>query len=237
MLLDRKRINKWAKWVALFLAIVFAGGFLFLGVGYGGAGFNVSSAFSCSNQKTVDNPQTPKEKIAVYQAALDKNPSDTAALLGMATVYQQNDQLTVAAVYLEKVIAADPSQKDVYIRLANIYLNANVAQYGAAVTVLNKATSVDANNPDVYLKLGTAQNGLGQTEAAVLAWQKYLQLAPNGEMAKVVKEQIAKLSQKATTTTTTAGSATTTTAGSATTTTAGPTTTATTGLTTTSTTQ
>jgi cytochrome c-type biogenesis protein CcmH/NrfG len=227
LLLDRRRINKWARWVALFLAIVFAGGFLFLGVGYGGAGFNVSDAFSCSNQKTVDNPQTPKEKIAVYQAALDKNPSDTAALLGMATVYQQNDQLTVAAAYLEKVIAVEPSQKDVYIRLANIYLNAKVAQYGAAVTVLNKATSVDANNPDVYLKLGTAQNGLGQTGAAVLAWQKYLQLAPNGEMAKVVKEQIDKLSKEATTTTT-AGSTTTTTAGSTTTTTAGPTTTATT---------
>jgi cytochrome c-type biogenesis protein CcmH/NrfG len=225
LLLDRRRINKWAKWVALFLAIVFAGGFLFLGVGYGGAGFNVSDAFSCANQKTVDNPQTPKDKIAVYQAALDKNPSDTAALLGMATVYQQNDQLTVAAAYLEKVIAVAPSQKEVYIRLANIYLNANVAQYQAAVTVLNKATSVDPSNPDVYLKLGTAQNGLGNTGAAVLAWQKYLQLAPNGEMAAVVKEQIDKLSQKATTTTT-AGS-TTTTAGS-TTTTAGSTTTSTT---------
>ena len=46
MLLDRRRIKKWAKWVALFLAIVFAGGFLFLGVGYGGAGFNLSDAFS-----------------------------------------------------------------------------------------------------------------------------------------------------------------------------------------------
>ena len=216
MLLDRRRINKWAKWVALFLAIVFAGGFLFLGVGYGGAGFNVSDAFSCSNQKTVDNPQTPQDKIAVYQAALDKNPNDTAALLGMATVYQQNDQLTVAAAYLEKVIAVDPSQKEIYIRLANIYLNANVAQYQAGVTVLNKATSVDPSNPDVYLKLGTAQNGLGNTEAAVLAWQKYLQLAPNGEMAAVVKEQIDKLSQKATTTTTAAGS-TTTTAGATTT--------------------
>ena len=43
------------------------------------------------------------------------------------------------------------------------------------MTVLNKATSVDANNPDVFLKLGTAQNS-GTTEAAVLAWQKYLRV-------------------------------------------------------------
>ena len=49
----------------------------------------------------------------------------------------------------------------------------------------------------MYLKLGTAQNSLGHTEAAILAWQKYLQLAPNGDMATVVKDQIDKLSKKA----------------------------------------
>lgn len=231
MLLDRKRINRWAKWVALLLAVVFAVGFLFMGVGYGGAGFNLSSLFT-GDKKVSDNPQTPDEKVAAYQATLAQNPNDTTALLGLATVYQQNDNLKTAAVYLEKIIAIDPSQKDIYLRLANIYLNANVADYEAAVAVLNKLTSLDSENPDVYLKLGTAQNSLGHTEAAILAWQKYLQLAPNGDMATVVKEQIDKLSKKATTTTT--AGATSTTAGGSTSTTGS---TATSGFTTTSTAQ
>jgi len=224
LLLDRKRINKWAKWVALFLAIVFAGGFLFMGVGYGGAGFNLSSIFTGDN-KVSDNPQTPEEKIAAYQATLDQNPNDVTALLGIATVYQQNDNPAAAAAYLEKVLEVDPNQKEVYIRLANIYMSADVAQYQAAVTVLNKATSVDPSNPEVYLKLGTAQNSLGKNEEALLAWQKYLQLAPDGDMASVVKEQIDKLKKTATTTTavtnTTAVGATTTTGASTTTTTTG----------------
>lgn len=230
MLLDRKRINKWAKWVALFLAIVFGGGFLFLGVGYGGAGFNVSEAFSCSNQSTTASSQTADQRVAAYQATLAQNPNDVTALLALATIYQQNDDLKTAASYLEKVIAVDPTQKDVHLRLANIYLNVNVANYESAVTVLNKLTSLDPENPDVYLKLGTAQNSLGRTEAAILAWQKYLQLAPNGDMAAVVKEQIDKLSKKATTTST---AGTSTTAGAATTSTTGST--ATSGSTTTST--
>ena len=82
------------------------------------------------------------------------------------------------------------------------------------------------SNPDVYLKLGTAQNTLGNTEAALLAWQKYLELAPNGDMATVVREQVEKLSKKPTTTTTsttsTSGSTATTAAGSSTTATTTP---------------
>ena len=111
------------------------------------------------------------------------------------------------------------------MRLANIYMSADVGNNGAAVTVLNKATQVDANNPDVYLKLGTAQNALGNTEAALLAWQRYLELAPNDDMATVVREKVEELSKKPTTTTTstaTSGSTATTAAGSSTTATTTP---------------
>ena len=213
MLLDRKRINKWAKWVALFLAIIFAVGFIFLGVGYGGGGFNISSLFTGSKSSTATNA-TPQEKLAAYQATLAKNPADVNAMLGIATLYQDANNFKAAAVYLENVVALDPSQKAVYIRLANLYLSSDLADYQSAATILNKATAVDPNNPDVYLKLGSAQNNLGNTEAAILAWQKYLELAPSGDMASTVQAQITKLSSKATTTTTAAG-ATTTTSGAA----------------------
>lgn len=216
MLLDRRRIRKWAKWVALALAVVFVVGFLFMGVGYGGAGFNLSSLFTGKKSTDATN-QTPDQKLAAYNETLKQNPNDVNALLGAATLLQQANNYSAAVVYLEKVLAVDPNQKDVYLRLANLYLSQELSDYKAAATVLNKATSVDPNNPDVYLKLGSAQNSLGNTQAAILAWQKYLELAPNGDMASVVKDEITKLSAKATTTTS-AGAATSTTAGGATTT-------------------
>jgi cytochrome c-type biogenesis protein CcmH/NrfG len=225
LLLDRKRINKWAKWVALLLAIVFAAGFLFMGVGYGGAGFNLSELFT-GDKSVKDNPQTPEDKIAAYQAQLTQNPKDVAALIGLATVYQQNEDLLRAAAYLQLALEADPSQKELYLRLANIYMSGDVSNYAAAVEVLNKATQVDASNPDVFLKLGTAQNSLGNTEAALLAWQKFLVLAPDDDMATVVQEKVDELSKKPTTTTTsttsTSGSTATTAAGSSTTATTTP---------------
>jgi cytochrome c-type biogenesis protein CcmH/NrfG len=213
LLLDRKRIKKWTKWIAIFLAVVFGASFLFLGVGYGGSGLNISEAFSCAGDQTTNTSLSVDEKIAAFELRVQQNPNDVEALLGLATIYQENGQLTLAIPYLEKVIVADPNQKDVYMRLANLYMNKDVLDYQGATTVLIKLTSLDPENPDVYLKLGISQRELGQTEAAILAWQKYLQLAPDGDMADVVKEQIATLSKKPTTTTTAGTGATTTTTG------------------------
>jgi cytochrome c-type biogenesis protein CcmH/NrfG len=213
LLLDRKRINKWAKWVALGLAVVFALSFLLLGVGYGGgAGFNLFDLFG--KKDSTNTTLNVDQRVAALQATLAQNPKDVTTLLALATAYQQNEDLKTAATYLEQVIAVDPSQKDVYPRLANIYLNQDVADYTAAATVLNKAISVDPNNADLYLKLGIAQNSLGNTGGALLAWQKYLTLAPNGDMASVIKEQVATLSKAATTTTSPASTTTTAAGGS-----------------------
>ena len=221
VLLDRRRIKKWAKWIALILAVVFALSFLFLGVGYGGAGFNLSSIFT--NKSSTTKTTTVTDQLKAFEATLAANPNDVTALLGAATIYQDNQDFTTAAKYLERVIAADPTQKDEYVRLANLYLRSEVKNYTAAVTVLNKAIGVDPNNPDVYLYLGVAQNALGQSAAAVLAWGNYLRLAPNGDQAQSVKDQIAKLTATTTTTasTSTTGSSGTATTGSSTTVTTG----------------
>jgi cytochrome c-type biogenesis protein CcmH/NrfG len=218
VLLDRRKIKKWAKWVALILAVVFALSFLFLGVGYGGAGFNLSSIFT--DKKSTTATTTITDKLKTFQTTLAANPNDVTALLGVATIYQDNQDYATAATYLERVLAADPTQKDVYLRLANLYLNAQVNNSAAAVTVLNKATAVDPNNPELYLDLGVAQNRLGQSAAAVLAWGNYLRLDPNGSQAQVVKDEIAKLTATTTTTASTSsttGSSTTSTTGSSTT--------------------
>lgn len=226
MLLDRRKIRKWAKWVALALAIIFALSFLFMGVGYGGAGFNISEIFTsggCSSNTGTTQSNTVEQQLAAYDEALKTNPNDTTALLGIANIMSQlyekgegegNQYLLVSATYLEKVIAADPSQKDIYMRLAKIYLSSDVNAPDKAVTVLNKAVSVDPSNSNVYLQLGIAQQKMNNATGAVLAWQKYLELEPNGEMADTIRERIKTLTE---TTTTTAGSTTTTAAATTTT--------------------
>ena len=209
MLLDRRRIKKWARWIALILAVVFVLSFLLLGVGYGGgAGFNIFDALSCTNAQTTATTLTQNAKIDALLATLAQNPKDIATMQALATAYLDINDATNAAKYLEQVIAVDPTQKDVYLRLAGIYMN-TLSNYTAAVTVLNKAQALDPENPDIYLQLGLAQRSLGNTSAAIMAWQKYLTLAPNGDQADAIRSAVATLAAQATTTTTAATTSTT----------------------------
>ena len=141
-------------------------------------------------------------------ATLAKNPKDITTMQALATAYLDINDATNSAKYLEQVIAVDPSQKDVYLRLAGIYMN-TLSNYTAAVTVLNKAQALDPENPDIYLQLGLAQRSLGNTSAAIMAWQKYLTLAPNGDQADAIRSAVATLAAQATTTTTAATTSTT----------------------------
>jgi cytochrome c-type biogenesis protein CcmH/NrfG len=208
LLLDRKRIRRWARWVAVVLAVIFAASFLFIGVGQGTGNLNVFEAFSCANSKTTTNSTDADSRITALKAALAQNPKDLTNLQALATAYIDKEDYTDAAAQLEQVISIDPTQQDVYFRLATLYMN-SLSDYASAVTVLNKAQAQFPSDPDVYLQLGLAQRSSGNNSAAILAWQKYLQLEPNGDQADAIREAIATMSASATTTTTSATTSTT----------------------------
>jgi cytochrome c-type biogenesis protein CcmH/NrfG len=228
LLLDRKRIRKWAKWVALVLAIVFAASFLFLGVGYGGAGFDLSRIFQGGCTETTVPQQVTDTELEGLKTQLAAAPQSTELMIKIAEHYKSlysssspdAQNLSNAAEYYEQALKADPGLKEVYLDLAKVYLQSG--SYADAARVLNAATSVDPDNPDVYYYLGRAQRDAGKKGEAILAWQKYLQLVPDGKKADSVRSELAKLMAPTTTTsltTTTTGGATTTTAASVTTTT------------------
>lgn len=221
MLLDRRRINRWAKWVSLALAIVFGVSFLFLGIG---SGANMDwGALWASLGGGSDAPATPSgpaEQIKAYEAALAANPSDANALLGIAIQYEQLGQPAQQAAYLEKYVVVKPGDFDTHMKLAAIYMSPDTADYPSAVRVLNTATSIDPTSAQAFLLLGSAQRAAGNAAAAILAWNKYLQLEPQGSMAETVKAEIARLAASSETTSTAPASSETTGTVSSTTTTA-----------------
>lgn len=218
MLLDRKKINKYAKVMAAVLAVVFGLSFVALGVG-SGVNLNWSDLWNSigSKNNTQAGPNTPEQNIKTFEATLKTDPKNEAALLGMATAYRQLQQPAKQAEYLEKLSEVKPTDVALLLQLSGIYMGADARNYQAAVRVLNKATTLDPANAEAFLQLGSALRGTGDTKAAVLAWNRYLVLAPNGNMAQTVKQQVALLTPSATTATTT-GATTTTTAGATTTT-------------------
>lgn len=222
MLLDRRRINKWAKWVALALVIVFGIGFLALGVG-SGSGINFSSLWGRSNTAAT-TPSGPQEAIKAFEATLATDPTNADALLGIANTYKTLGDPAREAQYLEQLAPLEAGGIEIYMRLARLYMSDDVANYNAAVQALRSATALDNNNAEAYLQLGIAERAAGNTTNAVLAWARYLALEPEGEMAETVREAIEQLKPTntttgdATTTSVSGGSTSTTTAGATSTT-------------------
>jgi cytochrome c-type biogenesis protein CcmH/NrfG len=213
VLLDRKRINRWARWVALGLAVVFGLSFVFMGVG---TGINVDwgelwSFMGGDSGNTATASSGPEDRIKAYEATLAANPDDVVALKAIATEYVALNMPVKAAEYLEKAAVAAPEDEDIYVRLGVIYLSPDSRDYVAAARVLNVATSLDPNDPQLFLSLGSAERGAGNIAAAILAWNRYLQLAPDAEMADTVRAELEAISP--TTTTESAASSTTTTTG------------------------
>src|SRR3989440_8392209 len=114
------RLRRQAKWVFVLLVFVFAGGFVFFGVGSGSTGlgdllrgnFNV---FGSSNGST--NSSAVKSALKKTQA----HPKDPNAWNDLATAYQTDGKLTEANAALEHVLKLKPNDIGALQRVAGFY--------------------------------------------------------------------------------------------------------------------
>jgi tetratricopeptide (TPR) repeat protein len=77
--------------------------------------------------------------------------------------------------------ATDADPRDVQILVTLADLESNRGRNQAALDWAQKALAVDPNAPDAYVFLGNAQQAAGRKNDARVAYQKYLELAPNGK--------------------------------------------------------
>src|SRR6266516_6221494 len=114
------RLRRQAKWVFLALAFVFAGGFVFFGVGSGSTGlgdllrgnFNI---FGSNGSST--NSSAVKSALKKTQA----HPKDPNAWNDLATAYQTDGTLTEANKAYEHVLKLRPSDIGALQRVAGFY--------------------------------------------------------------------------------------------------------------------
>lgn len=191
MLLDRKRINRIARWFAIGLAIIFALSAIFLGVGSGTG--NIFAG--CDKGSTeITAASSFEEKEQYYQDLIQQNPQDKDSMLQLVSLYsdQSIGRYNEAIFWLNKYLEQDPKNVDVRLRIARIQMDNN-QDYAAAVVVLNEATSLDPSNANAFLLLGQAAKSAGQNQTAILAWSRYLELAPSSEYASLIRDEITKL--------------------------------------------
>lgn len=143
------RLRRQAKWVFVFLALVFAVGFVAFGVGSGSTGIGdiLRGNFFGGGGGTGSQIKDDQKKIKA-------NPRNISAYLDLAGIYQQKQRNADAIAVLRKAQKVAPKNIDVLTRLAGIYSGqadqARLAAQNAQIAYLNSTVTppgLDTSSP------------------------------------------------------------------------------------------
>jgi cytochrome c-type biogenesis protein CcmH/NrfG len=148
------RLRRHAKVIYILLAVVFAGGFIFLGVGSGSAGIGdlLQGNFFGSNGSSTSSQISNKQK------AIQQHPKDVNLYLDLAGLYQTDNKESQALATLRNAQKVAPRNVDIMNRIAGIY-SAQAAREGERYNTLLTAYGQNAASPpgvDTSSELGQA---------------------------------------------------------------------------------
>ncbi|HEY84067.1 MAG TPA: tetratricopeptide repeat protein [Chloroflexi bacterium] len=123
------------------------------------------------------------EAISAYKKAVEQKADYDAAWANLGAAYYAQQNLEAAEEAYLKAIALSPDDADVVYNLGAIYLQQSLAS-GApdqekvteALEQINRAVTLNPNLAQPYYGLGVANQLSGNTEAAIEAFEKFLDL-------------------------------------------------------------
>jgi tetratricopeptide (TPR) repeat protein len=211
VLLDRRKVKFWQKIVFGFMAFLMAA---FLVVGYSGVlngctFFNSAKSAQDQLQQAIDN----------YKAAVAKSPKDAGSWAKLGDNYvllanqqtqgsaaqKQNWQQAITAykkadaiLAKKKGSAVKEQRLTVLQSLISTYLFLN--DYQDATAAYGEITSLKPKDAQSYFDMATVAINAGDTNTALLAFSKFLELDPSSPDAAQVKAWIKQNTPKSTAT-------------------------------------
>ncbi len=204
MLLDRRKVKFWQRIVFGGMAFLMAA---FLVVGYSG----VLEGCSLFSSPQEDVTKTLDQQIAKYRTATTADPKDAAAWTSLAEAYLSRsvtrdpgsaaltaDLRGAAAAYKKadkllakkKGVAVKKQRLEALAALASVYGQLGEAQ--AAAGVYGDITALTPKDPEAFFNLGAAASTAGDTNTALLAFTRFLELDPQSPEAPAVEDWIAQ---------------------------------------------
>jgi tetratricopeptide (TPR) repeat protein len=192
------KLRAHAKWVFVLLAIIFAGGFIFLGVGSGSAG--LGDVFSNWNDFFSSGGSSSAADDA--QNRIEKNPKDYAAYKDLAAAQAADGNLDEAIATLQQLKSVNKKDSDGITQLAGLYLRqADDARTEAQIVQASSGLVTGSDfTPAATTKIGEAYQSL--TDPVISAAQQeindklntaYSKMTTAFSQAVVAYQDVAKL--------------------------------------------
>ncbi len=123
---------------------------------------------------------------SAYRRALLFNPLLVPALVNLANIHYEQDELVEAEALYEKAIRVDPDCFEAYFNVGNIHHD--LARYTEAVSAYRDALAINPGYPEAHFYLAVTLEKLGRSSEARPHWKEYRALAPEGEFVELAKE-------------------------------------------------
>jgi len=167
---------------------------------------NLAEAYSeMSKTQTGAEQQASLDKaVETYKKALELAPSDAGMANNLALVYARQKKFPEMEAELNKAVQLDPTNAGRYYFNMGAVLT-NAGQTDAACTAFKNATEKDANYADAYYQYGICLTGkatakpdgsLTFPDGTSQAFQKYLELKPDGPFAESAKGMLQTMGSK-----------------------------------------
>jgi tetratricopeptide (TPR) repeat protein len=188
------RLRRHAKVIYVLLAVVFAAGFVVLGVGSGSTGIGdiLGNLFKGSSGSSVGS------QISDDQKKIAANPNNMEPYLDLSRLYQQQQDTTAATATLKNALKVQPKNLDVLNQLASVYQGqAETARNNAAAAQASLAAE-NATPPGVDLNSTFGQAFTGDPLSQTLKTQAqtaFTKMATAFQKAEQVYQQLATVSR------------------------------------------
>ena len=146
-----ERIRRTQKPVFIFLAAMFALGFVALGVGQGAGGINIGDLFSSGSGSSGS--------VSGLVSRVESHPKDAGAWLRLARTYEAESQTNAAISAFQSYLALRPNDQTSLFTTASLFEQrgrAIVQKVQQAQAAANAYTQVSAGSVVGSLKLGSA---------------------------------------------------------------------------------
>jgi tetratricopeptide (TPR) repeat protein len=132
-----------------------------------------------------------EQALDAYRVALALDPSLTAAMVNLGTLYFAARQLDLAEKYYQRAIEINPKYALAHFNLGNLYDERG--DRPRAMQHYQTAIKLDAQYADAHYNLALLHQGAGEVMKAVSHWRSYLRLDPLSSWASVARRELKKL--------------------------------------------
>jgi tetratricopeptide (TPR) repeat protein len=121
-----------------------------------------------------------------YRRSLMFDPQLVPALVNLANIHYECDELVEAEALYEKAVRTDAECFEGYFNLGNIHHD--MSRYNEAVAAYRDALALNPNYPEAHFYLAVTLEKIGRSAEARPHWKQYCDLAPEGEFVALARE-------------------------------------------------